>query len=1079
MPKSAFARLLAAALFALAAAAPAAADPIKFARYPHVAHGKLVFSYHGDIWIANQDGSNPARLTAHVGRDSFPRFSPDGKLIAFTSNRFGNDDVFVMPVTGGEPRQLTFNTTGDTVQNWTPDGKAIIFASQRGVSAWRSPLHVVPVEGGLPRPMDMDTANTGMLKQDGSMAAFTRKGGAYWRKGNKGNRTDDIWVQNTATKAITRLTDLDQAQFRSWVHDTSPMWGADGQIYFASERDEIFNIWRIAPSGGAAAQVTRHRQDGIQFPSISPDGKVIAYENEFELWTLDVPGGTPKRITIDMAFDPKDNLVTWVNTRSKAEGFAPSPDGDYVAVDFRGEIFIVPTDGEIGEKTQVSNSSWREQGATFSPDGRYLAYISDETKEQEVWVFDRTANSRKKVSTHASFKDSTTWSPDSKRLAYVAVNRLFTVDADGANSIDVAYNEAGGYQVSGFSPDSKWLVYTRRDDDQNADVYLFEIASKREHNITASPFNDSRGTITPDGKSVVFISNRDGGTAHLFSVPLDRQKEDPNDPLVRERLKKATPARGERPQGQAAGAAGATTPAGAAPPAAPAPAPTPLAVDTTRIDRRAVQLTTGTQAVQAYFLSLDGKTIFFRSTDERGPGLFTITIDGKDRRRISDGPFQGLTPTKDRRRVFYTQNQDIYQMELTGERRKTQVNFEFSVKVDQRAEWAQILDESWRVMKYRFYDEKMHGRDWNAMRAKYEPLLKYVGENQDVYDLANEMIGELNASHTGVSGPPSRTIEDVYQTRHPGFELEPSNGHYRVSHIYRDGPADKEWLELKVGDYVLAVDGTPIKANDNYWSLLNSPLNEYVTVTAAAAPTGAAERKLRIATVTSLNNIKYEEWVEANRAIVDRETKGQIAYVHIRSMNQPSLRKFENEINQFSNKKGIIVDIRFNGGGNIDQEIIDILERRPYEYWNNRWGSRVWGRRPRQAIAGPKVMMINSRSGSDSEVTPMAFHQLGLGRIVGNPTAAAVIATGSYRLINGGTIRTPGSLVVTYDPSKPNNYGINLENYGVAPDVWVENTPEDELKGFDRELKGAIDEALKMLKEGKYQFTTADQGGAR
>ena len=1045
-------------LLVLGCASAAAADPIKFARYPHVAHGKLVFSYHGDIWVANADGTRPSRVTAHVGRDTFPRFSPDGKMIAFTSNRFGNDDIFVIPVTGGEPRQLTFNTVGDTVQYWTPDGKGVVFSSQRGTSPWHNPLYVVSVEGGLPRALEIDNASRGMLKQDGSMLVFNRKGGAYWRKGNRGNATDDVWVQDLKSKKITRLTDLDTKQFRTWTQDTYPMWGADGQIYFASERDEIFNIWKIAPTGGSPSQVTRHREDGIQFPSISPDGKTIAYENEFELWTLDVPSGSPKKITIDLAFDPKDNLITWVNTRSKAEGFSPSPDGDYVAVDFHGEIYVVPSDSDVGEKIQVTTSSWRDQGETFSPDGKFIAYISDETREQEVWVFDRTARTRKQVSKHASFKDSITWSPDSKRLAYVAANRLFLVDADGGNSSEVAYNEAGGYQVTGFSPDGKWLVYSRRDDDQNSDVYLYEIAAKKEHNVTANPFNDSRGTITPDGKSVVFISDRDGGTAHLFIVPLQRQKDDPEDPLVRERLKRATPQRSGRGNQD-----GAQT--------APAPAPAALSVSTDRIDRRAVQLTRGEQAIAAYFLSTDGKTIFFRSTDERGPGLFSITIEGKDRRRLTDGPFQGLTPTHDRRKVFYTQNGDIYQMELSGQYRKTQVNFEFSVKVDQRAEWTQILDESWRVMKYRFYDEKMHGRNWAAIKAKYEPLLKYVGENQDVYDLANEMIGELNASHTGVSGPASRVIEDAYQTRHPGFELEPANGLYRVSHIYRDGPADKEWLDLKVGDYVTSIDGTSIKAGDNFWSLLNSPLNEYVTIGAASAP-GKDERKLRIRTVTSLGNIKYEEWVAQRRAMVDKETNGQIAYVHIRSMNAPSLRRFQNEINQFSNKKGIIVDIRFNGGGNIDQEIIDILERRPYEYWNNRWGSRAWGRRPRQAIAGPKVMMINNRSGSDSEVTPQAFRDLGLGRIVGNPTAAAVIATGSYRLINGGSVRTPGSLVVTYDPTKPNNYGINLENFGVAPDVWVENTPEDELKGFDRELKTAIDEAMKMLKEGKYQYTT-------
>ena len=1052
-------RVVCLSVFTLALAIPAAADPIKFARYPHVANGRIAFSYHGDIWIANVDGSNPQRLTAHVGRDTFPRFSPDGKMVAFTSNRFGNDDVFVVPVTGGEPRQLTFNTTGDTVQYWSPDGKGIIFSSQRAVSPWHSPLHVVPVEGGLPRALDMDTANTGMFKQDGSMVAFTRKGGAYWRKGNRGNRTDDIWVQNVKSKAITKLTDLDTSKFRTWVQDTYPMWGSDGQIYFASERDDIFNIWKIAPTGGTPTQVTRHRVDGIQFPAISPDGRTIAYENEFELWVVDVPNGTPRKVTIDMAFDPKDNLLTWANTRNRAEGFSPSPEGDYVAVDFHGEIYVVPTDAEVGEKIQVTSSSWRDQGQEFSPDGRYLAYLSDESREQEVWIFDRTTRTRKQVSRHPSFKESLSWSPDSKRIAYVGGNRLFMAEADGTNATEVAYNEAGGYQVAGFSPDSKWLVYTRRDDDQNAEVYLFEIATKKEHNVTANPFNDSQGTITPDGKSLVFLSNRDGGTQHLFSVALERQKEDPNDPLVRERLKKATPARPARGEGNA--------------PATPPPAS--VTVDTDRIDRRAVQLTTGTQGVQGYFLSSDGKTIFFRSTDERGPGLFTITIEGKDRRRVSEGPFADMAPTNDRKKLFYSQNGEIYQMELSGQYRKTAVPFQFSVKIDQRAEWAQILDESWRVMKYRFYDEKMHGRDWNAIKAKYEPLLKYVGENQDVYDLANEMIGELNASHTGVSGPASRTIEDAYQTRHPGFELEPANGFYRVSHIYRDGPADKEWIDLKVGDFVTSIDGTPVKAGDNFWALLNSPLNEYVTIGATSAPPAAGkaeERKLRIRTVTSLSNIKYEEWVARNREIVDKETNGQIAYVHIRSMNQPSLRRFENEINQFSNKKGIIVDIRFNGGGNIDQEIIDILERRPYEYWNNRWGSRAWGRRPRQAIAGPKVMMINSRSGSDSEVTPQAFRDLKLGRIVGNPTAAAVIATGSYRLINGGSIRTPGSLVVTYDPTKPNNYGINLETFGVAPDVWVENTPEDELKGFDRELKGAIDEAMKMLKEGRYQYTT-------
>jgi tricorn protease len=1030
----------------------AAADPIKFARYPHVANGRLAFSYHGDIWVAGVDGSNPTRLTAHIARDVMPRFSPDGRWVAFTSNRMGNDDVFVVSATGGEPRQLTHNTTGDTVVSWSPDGKRIIFASSRSIDPFLSPLYTVSVDGGLPEPMGMDAGQTGAMKQDGSAIAFTRIGGAYWRKGYRGNRADDIWVQDLKTGRMTQLTDLDLRQFRTHTQDIYPMWGGDGMIYFASERDGIFNIWRIAPTGGQPVQVTSHRADGVQFPSISPDGRTIAYENEFEIWTLDVPGGTPRKVAIDLAFDPKENLTNFVTERNRAESFEPSQEGDYLVVDFRGEVFIVPTDAEIGEKTQVTSSSWRDQAGRLSPDGRYVAYLSDESREQEVWLFDKTAGTRRKITTHPSFKQNLVWSADSTKLAWVAANRLFVADVAAGVPAELAYNEAGGYQVSGFSTDGRWLAYTRSNDEMNSEVYLFDTTARREFNVTQNPFTDRAGVITPDGRKVVFLSDRDGGVSHLFVVALERITEDPDDPVVKERQKKAQAAKPE---------------AGGQPAAA-------VRVDTTGIDRRAVQLTRGEDAVQAFFLSADGRLVYFRSRDDKGPGLFSIGIDGRDRKRVADGTFDGLTPSGDRKKVFYLQEGEIQQMELGGDRKKSKVTFTVTVKVDQRTEWAQILDESWRVMKYRFYDEKMHGRDWAAIRARYEPLLKYVGQNEDVYDLANEMIGELNASHTGVSGPPSREMPAAYRSRYLGFEMEPDGATYRVSHVYRGGPADKEWLDLKLGDRVLAIDGAPLKAGDNYWELLNHALNDYVTVR-VSSPTGGATRDLRIRTVPSLGDIKYEEWVAKNRAFVEKESGGQIAYVHIRAMNQPSLRRFQNEVTQLWNKKGIVVDIRYNGGGNIDQELLDILERRPYEYWNNRWGARSWGRRPRQAIAGPKVMLINHRSGSDSEVTPMGFRDLGLGRIVGHPTSGGVIATGSYRLINGGSIRTPGSLVVTYDPTKPNNYGINLENYGVEPDVWVENTPEDHLKGFDRELKAAVDEALRMLKTGKWQFTTDGQ----
>jgi tricorn protease len=546
---------------------------------------------------------------------------------------------------------------------------------------------------------------------------------------------------------------------------------------------------------------------------------------------------------------------------------------------------------------------------------------------------------------------------------------------------------------------------------------------------------------------VLFLSSRDSGNTHLFRTSLRRRTEDPDDPLVRERRRETQTTDTPKSEGQQA-----------------IPA---LVVETEGIGRRAVQLTTGA-SVRSPILSKDGKTVYFLSSDDAGAGLFSISVDGEDRKKIAGGAFQGLTLSADGKLFFYRQGSNIYKFPVKATK-GDKLAFEFTVTVDKRAEWRQMFEESWRTMKYRFYDENMHGTDWDAARRTYLPLLDYVGQNQDLYDLCNELIGELNASHTGVSGPSGIASPSTYQTRLLGFEMEPDGDHLRVTHVYRDGPADKEWLSIKPGDYVLAIDGQGIGARDNYWKVLNHVLNDYVSVEIAARPTGPRTTQ-RIKTVPSLRDTQYQAWVEGNRAYGERISEGNVAYVHFRSMNQASLAVFENDIDRFWNAKSIIIDIRYNGGGNIDQQLLDILERRPYEYWNSRWGGRARGRRPRQAIAGPKVMVTNWRSASDSEVTPLGFRDLGLGRIVGNPTNGSVIATGSYSLINGASIRTPGSLVVSYDPTKPNNYGVNLENYGVAPDVWAENTPADELAGFDRELKAAVDEALRMLASGKWQF---------
>lgn len=1054
-------RPLTLALFGLLLSTPLLADPIKFMRDPHIHGDRITFSYLGDIWLANRDGTAARRLTSHVARDVTPRFSPDGRSIAFTSDRMGNADVYVVSVDGGEPAQLTFHTGGDQVQYWTPDGAGVVFSSARAVYPWGSPLYVVPRTGGMPTPLPMDQASMGMVRQDGGSVAFTRSNFNSNRKGYRGNSQADIYVQDLASRAITQLTDTDLQNFRNHVQDAAPMWGHDGQLYFVSERDGIYNLWRMGANGANPTAVTRYRTGGVMYPAISPDGRSIIYTQESELWVVDVPSGTPTRLVVDVAFDARDNTVEYVRSAGRAEGFAPDPTGDRVAVDFRGELFIAPVDPSMGELARVTRSAWRDRYPSFSPDGNTLAFVSDESGEEEIWVQEIATGQRRKLTTVPVFQGSNyLWSPDGARIAFVAGNRLYQVEVATARTTELGYNEAGGYALHEYSPDGAWLVYSRSNPRLDPEVFLFEVASRREIDVTRTPGNNGNAGLTPDGRTLLFTSNREGGVNHLFAVSLAGLADDPEDPLVRARQRSARPSEGT------GGAAGGG--------AAARPAPAPIQVDTAGIGRRARQLTTGANPVGSWFLSADGRTVYFTSRDDEGPGLFSMTLEGRDRRKVTPGAFTGLEPSRDRRFVFYTQagpgtGNEVHRMTLQNQR-KERVNFAFTVEVDQRAEWRQIVLESWRVMRDRFYDPAMHGRDWTAIRDQYLPLLDHVGTYEDAYDLANKMIGELNASHVGVSGPASRPQPSGYTSRYLGMELEPAGDRYRISHIYRDGPADHEWLTLSVGDFVLAIDGQELRAGENYWRILNHALNEYVPVRVAKSASGQDARTVRIKTVTSITDIRYEEWVAKNREYVTKESGGRIAYVHIRSMNQPSLVRFEEEINRYWDAEGIVVDIRFNGGGNIDQQLIDILERRPYQFWNNRWGAREWGRRPRQAIAGPKVMLINARSGSDSEVTPLGFKDLELGRVVGNPTAAAVIATGSYGLIHGGSIRTPGSLVVQWDPTKPNNYGINLENYGVAPDVFVVNSPADMLAGFDRELKASVDEAMRMLQAQVWQY---------
>jgi tricorn protease len=392
------------------------------------------------------------------------------------------------------------------------------------------------------------------------------------------------------------------------------------------------------------------------------------------------------------------------------------------------------------------------------------------------------------------------------------------------------------------------------------------------------------------------------------------------------------------------------------------------------------------------------------------------------------------------------------------------VNFSVTLTIDKSAEWKEMFGDAWRTMKYRFYDPKLHGVDWEAARAKYEPIVSHVADRQELMNLINEMIGELNASHTGAAAASTSTSADSaarVQTLHLGIDLAPdaASGRYKVTHVFEEGPADKDWIKVSVGDYLLALDGQPIQATDSLWKhLTNRRLNRKVKLTLNKEPKDEGSWTVRYEPISwaAYNTLRYERWVNERRAKVEEMSGGRLGYLHIKAMDQTSLRRFEKELRENRHKEALVIDQRFNGGGNIEQELLAILVQKPYQVWQPR-GTEPTDR-PFRGYFGPKIVLQNWRSASNAEMFPAGFRALGLGKLVGTPTMGAVIGTSSYSLIDGSTVRTPQVGVYLGDSVRT-----NMENYGVQPDIFVDNTPEDNLAGRDRQLEVAVSELMKQV----------------
>jgi tricorn protease len=1122
-------------LLALLLLLPAASQAqVKLLRHPTYSNGKVAFSYLGDLWVANENGSGVQRLTDNQARDIYPRFSPDGNWIAFSSNREGNYDVYVIPATGGKPRQLTFYSADDNVVNWTPDGKKIIFTSARGNGAFPSvaTLWEVPVEGGVEQPVPTDWGAWASYAPDGKKLAFTRHPATWSRKHYRGSYAADLWVLDVGTKAFTHLGDEEYKGNRLW-----PMYARNGEIFYvanmtAAEKGIKFggpdvmksvnNIWKISEKGGKETQVTHHGDGNLFFPSISADGKVIVYEDNFGIWKLDTATGKNSEIVIDIKADAKENEKELV-TLSDAQGFHLSPSNRRAAVVAHGEIFTIATDR--GEPQRVSETPWKEQDPRWSPNGKWIAFVSDRTGREEVYISDELGKNQKKLSDADCDKTGIVWSPDSKTLMWSGSDhKLRMVDADSGKTDIVAQGEAGNVNGAQFSPDGKLISYSKQDRQLRSHVWVKELSSGQEHMVGHDDFLLSSGAKwTPDGKKLLIIggvgapsmASLNRTTTQLYAVPLNPVEKEPGPGDIN--TEEQAMAAGDTGAGRAGRGGNAGT-AG----------PVQVKITWDGIERRITRLTNMPGSVGYVVPAPDSRTYLFSAAGGDtadpaaagaggGPGMYTINEDGSGLRRLNTttgetagggrgrggrgGGFGGGNEpqwTRDSRSVYFLQGGGIYSLAIGGGATDTtapaaaaaggrggrggrggaaapttatadtgttgaaprRVNFSVKMEIDIPAERRQVFEEAWRVMKNRFYDANMHGVNWAAAKDKYESMLPYIADTEELHNLIMEMIGDMNASHTGITGgsrlPVQGTPEERIVTRHPGFEIQPdASGFYKVSYIYRKGPADHDYVKLAPGNFILAVNGKELKSGDNYWKLFNIlPGRKFeFLVNSKPATDGAWTIDLEPLTGAAFGNLQYDRWVEDRKEMVAKLTNGEIGYLHIRAMDAPSLAKFQRDLLENQSKKALIIDQRFNGGGGIDQELLAILnQRKAYQVTRGRDSLDV--KRPGQTFFGPMVVLQNERSASDAEMFPDGFRSLGLGKLVGVPTSGQVIGTGSFTLLDGSAIRTPGAGVYTAK-------GENMENYGVPPDVWVDNTPADFLSGHDRQIEKAI-ETLKQ-----------------
>lgn len=1055
-------------LFMLLSFTSLALDDARLMRFPDINGNQIVFVYAGDIWTVDANGGDARQLTSHKGLELFPKISPNGQWIAFSAEYSGSRQVFVMPANGGTPKQLTFyNDVGPmpprggfdhVVLGWTSDSKKVFFRANRTAYGERmGNYYAVSIDGGFEEEYPVPYGGFADLSPDNNKIVFTLPDREFrtWKR-YKGGRASDLWIFDLANNTSEQITDFIGT-------DHIPTWYGN-KIYFASDRDLWLNIHSYDVATREVQQLTFHDQFDAMWPS--GNNGMLVYENGGYIFKLNLVTGLNTKVPVNIRYDNPNTLPYFKHVKDHINSMAISPSGNRVLFDARGDIFSVPA-GEGTIHNLTNTQGVRELYPQWSPDGKWIAYYSDESGEYEVYLIENKldAQPRKVTSDSKGWKYEAIWSPDSRFLAFFDRSmKLQLLDVNTGNIKVVDQARAFEIRDYDFSPDSKWITYSNSNSNSQSSIWVYEIESGDKHRLTDHTFNDRNPVFSKCGQYIFFTSNRDFNLAfssfefnylynnatRIYALPLNNDSPRLFEP--KETIEKVNDAE-EKPKFGANGT---------------------VWIEPKDANRRIVAFPMSSGSYWGLAAVSEGLVYFSDG------GMYRFKLDDQKSETIMEG-IRSAAISADGKKFLYSQRGDYGVASLAPNQKagEGKLNLDqLNMRIEPQAEWQQIFKDGWRIFRDFFYTENIHNVDWQGFYDKYSEMLPYLNHRFDLDYIFGEIVAETNTGHAYVSYGDFETVKRM-QTGLLGADLkaDPAARRYMIAKIYegenwnesRRSPLTMQGMDFREGDYLIAIEGQEVTTDENPYRFLENRVGVATRITVNNRPDMQDARTFVVHPIASELELKYLDWVNTRRAMVDELSGGRIGYFHVPNTAQDGNRELHRGMYAYHDKEALIIDERFNGGGFIPDRLLEMLTRETHAYWH-RHGLEPM-RTPAIAHDGPKAMLINWYASSGGDAFPYFFRQRNLGTIIGTRTWGGLVGmTGNAGLVDGGYIGVPRFGIYNQEGEWI------IEGIGVYPDIEVIDEPHLVAQGKDPSLEKAVEILLKQLEDNppKKWTTPAD-----